>query len=231
MGFWGKIFGNKNNNDIKIVKNGTHHNWYFSEDKKRGLNQIVLNLDGRSATKSQFGNLILNRNKYGPLFSDLAVGFFDLDTNPGPFLLVKNSRYAKELANESITIAFTFCHMPSGPLFAIFMYPNSKQERLPPGACFTDQVYNINDFKDLITGSFKKDKMTIVFAQGGGMAGIDCLFDVEYIFNNSLHEKFIEQWSKLIEHGKSVRSISFEASREELYARTPTNESPILRLK
>jgi hypothetical protein len=189
----------------KIVQN----NWYFAEDKRRGLSQIVLQLDGNAAVESQFGNLILRPNKYEPLNKDLAVGFFDLDNKPGPFLLVKNSRFAIELANEPVTLAFTFCRMPSGPLFAIFMHPNTTQERLPPGACFTDQVYSIDDFRELITAAFEKEKMIIVFAEGVGMSAIECLFDVEFTFDKSLREKFREQWLKLIELRKSNRSISF----------------------
>lgn len=203
--------------------------WYFAEDKSRGLRQIVITIGKNPPSASRFGSLALNPQKYAPLLdSDVAVGFFASDSDPGPFLMIKTPNLAEKLSREPLNLAFSFCHMPSGPLFAIFGQSRSLEELFrKKGGCFIDQVYSVTDFKDLITAAFKRSHLHIVFAQSGGMFGIQCVADAQYPLERALSRKFSDEWLSLVAHGRGRRP-SFEASREELYSKTPVSRSPII---
>ena len=223
-GFWKRLFSRGPTSGGR---------WYFAADNARGLRQIVFELGGIAPTDSRFDSLILKPDKYPGLLNDLSVGFFKTDSDPGPYLLIKTRSFSRAMAHEAVRLGFTFCHMPSGPVFAVFAQsPTTKREL--KGACFIDQVYSMDKHSglaDLITEAFSKDTLTAVFADSGGMAGIRCVLDAEYPMERSLREIFAKEWSNLVSHGRETRGWgqgSFAASREELYARTPPNESPIL---
>ena len=208
--------------------------WYFAEDEAKGLRQIVLTLGPTSQSGSRFDNLVVQPDKYGPLLNDVATGFFRMHDDAGTFLMIKTPDFAKAAGNEKISVAFTFCHMPSGPLFVIFVHSASIEKNLP-GGCFIDQVYSMDErsgFVDLITDAFAKSELYVVFAESGGMAGIKCVVDGQYVMEKSMLEKFWEEWGKLVAYGESIgdwgSSVGFQQSVDELYEITPVEECPIL---
>ena len=222
MSFLSKIFGAS-----KKDATTTTSNWYFAQDKSKKLRQIVYTIGEATPVKSHLSSLIINPHKYYPLLGNLAVGFFAVDKEPATMLMIKTAGFADKISHETVKIAFTFCHMKAGPLFAIFV-DSPSTEREIKGGCFIDQVYNIVDFGEMIKETFKQDKLHVVFAQVGGMAGIECLYDADYPIDQSLRDKFFQEWNELVTHGLSLGSFSFEACRNELYERTPVNQSPIL---
>lgn len=202
-------------------------NWYFAEDTERGLSQIVVLVDSQAASVSEFSNLVLNPSKYAPLLSELAVGFFQVDQRPGPGLLVKTPDFSREMAAEPITLGFTFCHMPLGPLFAVFVYSSTTRSKLATG-CFIDQLYGLDDFERLVTSAFNQAELRVVFAHHNGMTGIECVCDRTVGLDEPLRNVFSREWTKLSVYCAQLSQISFEGSRQELYQRTPVMESPIL---
>jgi len=173
-------------------------------------------------------------DKYGPLLNDVATGFFRMHDDAGPFLMIKTPDFGKAVGNERMSVAFTFCHMPSGPLFAIFVHSASIQKNLP-SSFFIDQVYSMDGrsgFVDLIRDAFAKPELYVVFAEAGGMAGIKCVVDGQYVMEESMLEKFSEEWERLVAYGESIgdwgSSGGFQQSVDELYERTPVEACPIL---
>lgn len=207
--------------------------WYFAADNVRGLRQIVFELGGAAPADSCFGNLFLRPDKYSGLINDVSVGFFKTDSKPGPYLLIKTPRFSRAMAREAVRLGFTFCFMPSGPVFAVFAESPTTERELK-GARFIDQVYSMDKHSglvDLIIESFSKETLTTVFADSGAMTAIQCVQDVNYSMERSLRERFDKEWARLVSHGNYTRGWgagSFAATRDELYARTPTNESSIL---
>jgi len=207
--------------------------WYLVEDEDRGLTQIIYTLNGIDPVDSRFASLVLT-NKYATLNSDLATGFFRMVDDPGPFLMIKTPDYSKAVAIETVRVAFTFCYMPTGPVFAIFIHSPTLQEKLGQGA-FIDQVYSMDlnsGFIDLIPDFFKKKEMNVIFAEAGGMFGTQCVLDNCYPIDQGLTEAFNDQWAKLVGYGQTCpqwgKSGQFDTSQEELYERTPISDCPIL---
>jgi hypothetical protein len=208
--------------------------WHFSVDANRGLRQVVFQLGKSSPAKSKFDNLILKPDKYQGLLADLAVGFFKTDSEGGPYLLVKTPGWSSTLSKEAVKIGFTFSHMPSGPVFALFAdSPTIRSE--VKGACFIDQVYSIHPsdgLVELVQEALSKKSLDVVFADNGGSTGTKCMYDSSYTFEQPLKDVFESELRKLSEYGNNLSGwgqFSFNASRDELYANTPTDKTPILK--
>jgi len=231
MGILSRLFGRQ-----QSPSGTTGEGWYLVARRAKSLRQIVFELNGEAPVDSRFDNLVLKPDKYSGLLSDLAVGFFKMETSdPRPYLLIKTPSFSRAMAHEVVRIGFTFCYMPSCPVFAIFAQsPTTERELKVKGGCFIDQVYSIDKHSgldDLITEAFSRNKLTVVFAESGGMFGTQCILDAEYHLDRSLQETYDKEWSDLCTYGNKIDGWghgSFSASREELYERTPIDKSPII---
>ncbi len=101
--------------------------WYCSAGPDGKIRQVVLSLPISNIVPTEFGTLFLMSDKFPLLASQpWCAGLFRLDGRPGPFLMARVVTFAAETKSIPITLAFTFCHMPSSGLFHMAVRFDSK---------------------------------------------------------------------------------------------------------
>lgn len=107
-------------------------NWYQGEDKPKSVHEVVLDVTDPKPVTSKFGMMILG-SKYHILRSNVWVtGYFRMDNDPGPYLLLRADGYASKLKNQPFRVAHCFYRMKAGGLFAIFIdFPRLKLSGIP----------------------------------------------------------------------------------------------------
>jgi hypothetical protein len=150
----------------KIIAPGTK--WYFAEDLGKHLRQVVIEIPAGGDTKSQFGHLMLGEKYHNLVTVPRATGFFSLESDPGPFLLVRTDSYVVPVRSAPKKIGFSFFKMNSSGILGIYIYIDSDQMRkisakehpyleIGYGLDMEDGVKRIKD-------AFSKDSITMILA-------------------------------------------------------------------
>ncbi|MBK6504534.1 MAG: hypothetical protein IPG02_02435 [Ignavibacteria bacterium] len=147
MGFWKKLFGekqieNQNVTSISPISGKTSSvshsqeteiqsgsNWYFAENKSKGLRQVVFNISEDLIQETKLGSLILAAKYKNLAEKGWATGFFRLDGDRGPFLLVRADDYVEEIKKSKMKLGISFFRMDAGGLFGIYVHVDSDNLR------------------------------------------------------------------------------------------------------
>jgi hypothetical protein len=194
-------------------------NWYLAEDKSRSLRQVVLISDPERKTASRFSPRTLTFPRvYLDLFnaSPLATGFFRLDRYPGPYLLIRTDGTAgdRELVDSigQFRVAFTFIHLPTSGLVAIFVSSAFLQIISQKG--FLEQIYGLDDenTRALISDAINKDALQAVLAGDSGWK-----YDIEIPFDSGCKQVLADEWEAILSHHRKISAPDFEAAGRRLY--------------
>ena len=80
-------------------------NWYRETSEQKNVTQIVLQAGLDLQESPKFGSLVLS-SKFMPLLANTWVtGFFYLDSDPGPFIMVRADEVAHKLKGSAVTAA------------------------------------------------------------------------------------------------------------------------------
>jgi hypothetical protein len=118
-------------------------NWYQAESTKTSVRQVVVEIPPGHEKDSKFGMMFFG-SKYLQLMTSVWVaGFFRMDGDPGPYVLVRGDGAASQLRGSPLRIAFSFYRMRAGGLMAsslrrIRLQSNSEPKpRTSYSRCFT----------------------------------------------------------------------------------------------
>jgi hypothetical protein len=214
-------------------------NWYFAEDRTRCLRQVVLTSDPRLAASSRYHALALSYSFIDLIRQPLNTGLLKLDGDPLTFLLVRTDGIVEEVAKSVLHVAFSFCHLPTSGLVAIYVSCGPLKERTKFG--FLEQIYGLDGelIRNLIANAVKGESLHIVHAGGGGlspeiadtgekMVGPKCEYDVTIPYADECRLVLEKEWNAVLAHHRSIRRPDFQAAGQCLYELMPVDSNPIL---
>jgi hypothetical protein len=208
-------------------------NWYFSENNSKSVRQVVIGVDPQPVV-SRFGTLML-LGKYDHLRqSRWTTGFFRLDSDPGPFLLVKANDATARLKAQQFRIAYCFYRMKAGGLISLFVdFPSIT---IPGNPCDPFVLFEMTrgldgeDERQRISDGISKQPLHLCFAEGAGDA-IEASYDVLIDVATDCREALDREWKGLLEFHQSIPGSrrDFGASVAQMQQENPLSENPIIR--
>jgi hypothetical protein len=214
-------------------------NWYFAKDKARCLRQVVLISDPKRAVTSRYGSLALSQNFIELMRNPLCTGLLQLVGDPVTFLLVRTDRMVEEVAKSTLQVAFSFFHLPTSGIVAIYVSCEPLKDRTRMG--FEEQIYGLDAEwnRDHIANAVKGEALHIVHAGEGGirtvlvetgetMSGPKCKYDVDIPYDNDCRSVLADEWNAILGHHRSIRDPDFKAAGQHLYKLMPEDVHPIL---
>ena len=213
--------------------------WYVASDVKKNVRQVVLEIPPSTLTKSRFATLILGAKYSSLLGSDWTTGFFRLDGDPGPFLLVRARNEHRTMESHATRLAFSFYRMRSAGIVAMFWDCPDALGKWPyghvEGASTTDQPLGL----DIIRDGMQKSHLEITFAihslrtsadYGGQPVSIpEAISDVSIELPNAFRMQVLRELDDLCNYqrGLSGQGNGGDAMRQ-MWADNPTDRSAIL---
>jgi hypothetical protein len=216
------------------VEAGKVTNWHFAEDKSRYLRQVVLLSDPERTTGSRFSSLMLSPAYYQLMNPPLATGFFRLDGDPGPYLMIRTDggrdgrEAVDEMAKHQFCVALSFVHLPTSGLIAVFVSGKFLKDKTRMG--YLEQFYGLDDDRTraLISDVVDKDALQVVLAGDGG-AMPRCRYDIGIPFDAACKRVLADEWRAILAHHQQIRSPDFQAAGRRLYELIPEGTDPIIR--
>ncbi|KPA13116.1 hypothetical protein MHK_006675 [Candidatus Magnetomorum sp. HK-1] len=220
-------------------------NYYTAEDKYKSVREVVLDVTNPSPVDSKFGMMMLGSN-YHMLRSNVWVtGFFRLDSDPGPYLMLRaDGGYCDKLKNQPFRVAHCFYRMKQGGLFAIFIdFPKLKLSGIPSGDYVLFEMIrgiDMDDEKERISDAINRSNLHICFAEGdgpgeefGGMwsgGSINAEYDVIVELSQECRNELNKEWESLFEYHRSLSAgrRDFNDSIQQMQAENPLTHNPIV---
>lgn len=225
-------------------------NWYFAENKSKGLRQIVFDISEDMIKETKFGSLILAAKYRNLMEKGWATGFFRLEGDRGPFLLVRADDFAEEIRKSKIKLGISYFRMDAGGLFGIYVYVDSeklRKERDNPNVYF-EIAYGLDESGsvDLMTDFLNKDQLELILADkndrssynfidtssGGFKSSVAplCKYDITISLDENSKKILNDELKDLKNYHSSVHSgkRNFQASVQQLWNVMPEMDNPIL---
>lgn len=220
-------------------------NWYAAEDKTKSVREIVIEVTDPRPVDSRFGMLILGA-KYHLLRANVWVtGFFRLESDPGPYLMLRADGHAGRLKSQPFRVAFCFYRMKAGGLVAVFVdFPSLKIPGAPSAPYVLFEMIrgiDMEDERQRINDAINRPQLHMCFAEGdgpgedlpgGGWSGgaINASYDVLADIEPECREALNREWKSLIQfHGSSSDGRrDFQASVRQMQAENPLTHNPVV---
>jgi hypothetical protein len=214
-------------------------NWYYAQDLHRALRQVVLASEVDMASTSRFGSLALARKFESLSSSSLCTGFFRLDNDAGPFLLVRTDGMVDEMAAAQLRIAISFFHLPMSGLVAIHVASKPLRDKTTAG--FLEQVYGLDyePTREILSDAISKDELSVVLAGEGGMriviaetgqtmVGPRCEYDIQIPIDDNCRRVLSQEWGAVLAYHHRIVNPDFQRAGHRLYELMPDDADPIL---
>lgn len=225
-------------------------NWYFAENKSKGLKQIVFDISEDMIQETKLGSLILAAKYKNLMEKGWATGFFRLDGDRGPFLLIRADDYVEEIKKSKMKLGISFFRMDAGGLFGIYVYVDSdnlRKERDNPNVYF-EIAYGLDESGsvDLMTDFLKNDQLELTLADkndrssqsiydpsGGGfilMTPPLSKYDISISLDENCKKILNDELKELKKYHSSIPSgrRNFQSSVQQLWNIMPEMDNPIL---
>ncbi len=223
-------------------------NWYFSENKSKGLRQIVFDISEDMIQETKFSSLILAAKYKNLIEKGWATGFFRLDGDRGPYLLVRADNFVEEIRKSKIKLGISFFRMDAGGLFGIYVHVDSdklKKVRDNPNVYF-EIAYGLDESGsvDLMTDFLKKDQLELIFADKSNRTQhiiIDqsnsekvsdplCKYDITISLDENCKKILNYELKDLKKYHSSILTgrRNFQTSVQQLWNVMPETDNPIL---
>jgi len=219
--------------------------WYSCQSAEKSVHEVVLAESNPQPVDSKFGMMMFG-SKYQMLHQNVwAAGFFRMDGDSGPYLLVRADEYADRLKGQPFRVAFCFYRMRAGGLIALFVdFPKLKLSGVPSEPFVLFEMIrgiDLDDERERISDAISRDQLHICFAEGdgpgedlgGGMwagSSINASFDVMIDLDDECRQALRKEWQALLEYHDSMTSSQrdFQESIHQMQAENPLSENPIL---
>lgn len=255
MSWLKKLFVKSDTN--QVVNENSPSGWYFKRSKDGKIAQVVLSAPVSCIKETDFGMIMLPYDKFPILASQpWCSGFIRMENKPVPYLMIRVDEFDKEVEKTDLTIAFSFCQLPSGGIFLIDTRIEShamgksvrkKFPFLPPinkpvveWLVSLDDKYSLQMMKEV----FSSSELHIIIANSKGAnttimdnngSFIDCLgpcahHDRLVNFDHKLNDLLRTELDLLFDYHKSVPGSrrSFQQANQELGYLLPFDKDPII---
>lgn len=222
--------------------------WHLSRDDKRNVRQIIINVPAGHAQAPKFGILFLAAQYQHLNTGTWCTGYFRLDDEPGPYLMVRVDGHAKLLRDCPLQIAFSFYHLPAGGLFGTFVSADLPQLRAasPSGLPVVEGLFGLDDRDSVkrISDALEQDSIHLCFAGASGSkttmldeqgrsiesCAPSCEFDRIAAVPPDCQAALVQQFRELMDYHASLgrSNQDYAKSMEQLTAHFPPAEHPIL---
>lgn len=232
-------------------------NWYSAASPDGKIRQVVLALPISNIVPTEFGTLFLMSDKFPLLASQpWCAGLFRLDGRPGPFLMARVATFAAETKTIPITLAFTFCHLPSSGLFHMAVRFDSKPfgqtvrkevSVLPPiEPAIAEWITSLDSEYDkkMIGDAVALPQVRLVICENSNnsssvmgpsgnwieMIPPQAAYDVVTSIETPLADCLKTEWQALVRHHGTISSgrKNFNNAQRELGDAMPVQEDPVL---
>lgn len=240
----------KDDSEHQSVKSYSGSNWYLAESKSKRLRQIVFEISEDMIQETKLGSLILAAKYNNLMEKGWATGFFRLDGDRGPFLLVRADEFSEEIRKSKIKLGISFFRMDVGGLFGIYVHVDSEKLRKVrdnPNVYF-EIAYGLDESGsvDLMTDFLSKDKLELILADkndrssyniidtsGGGFKSSVtplCKYDITISLDENSKKLLNDELNELKKYHSSIPSgrRNFQTSVQQLWNVMPEMDNPIL---
>ena len=175
--------------------------------------------------------------------STWVVGFFRIDDDPSPKLLIRVHDRLESALESRCKLAFTFFKTPYGGILGIYVYFDSEQlrSRLSQSHVFIEIFHglDVQDFIQLVRSGFQQSTLTCILADnsdtvqisanGESYAAPQCRLDIPLQVDPLCTNKLCQEFDNLLEyHSKNAGSEAYQQSINYLWQVMPEGENPIL---
>jgi len=219
-------------------------NWYQTQDATKSVRQVVLEIPPGLEAKSTFGMLFFGAKYLHLMTTPWTAGFFRLDGDPGPYILVRGDKAVTKFRGSPVRVAFSFYRMKAGGLCAIFVDVDCPEVRAKlnyPHVLF-EMMYGLDtaEAKCLIQDAFSRDKLHLCFAEGDGpgeMSGgiysgsaINAQYDIVIPLPVDCRAALKQEWENLLAYHASIPANrrDFQRSGQQMQLENPQTENPIV---
>jgi len=223
----------------------TELTWYTAEDLEKNVSQVVLEANEPRPVSSKFGVLKLDAAYQTLMTNFWSTGFFRLDGDPGPYLLVRADGRTTALKGQPFRVAFSFYRLAAGGLIGVFVdfpKPRRPDGTAPPHALFeTIRGIDLDDERQRIGDAINGTKLHMCFGEGEGPAEglasglwtdhhIDALYDVLVDLDGPCRDALKRAWTSLLDYHDTLpaESRDFQASVRQMQSENPLSRSPVL---
>jgi hypothetical protein len=92
--------------------------WYVAGSQSKGISQVVLKIPKSSVVETEFGSIMLPYDNFPIISSNpWCSGLMRMGNHPVPYILIRVGDFAEKVKSCDITIAFSFCKLPSSGMF------------------------------------------------------------------------------------------------------------------
>lgn len=211
-------------------------NWYLARGPAMGLRQVVLHGDPARKVDSRFETFI-----FGSAYSDLVVhpictGFFRLDGDPGPFLMIRTDgarddgyEAVEEMAKHPFRVAFSFAHLRESGVLSILVCSSFLSIYSQRGFLEMHYGLDLENTRNLISDALKREDVYVVLARGGGSSTLPkARYDLVIPIDAACKRALAEEWAALLAHHKGIARPEFQGGVTRLYQAFPGGSKPIL---
>lgn len=176
--------------------------------------------------------------------SPWVCGFFRLDSEPGPFLLVRADAYAEAIAHSSLRVAFAFYRMSNGGVFTVFVDADNKAltEQSGRANLLFEMFYGLDqeDTISLLRAALGRESLHLCFAEGKDTAKRDsdvivsspirAVHDVVLEIPLDCRNAMLKELDELLSHHQSIpaNSRDFKESALQVQRENPSGKNSIL---
>lgn len=231
--------------------------WYFARDPQRRARQIVIHLPPAKDEPSKFGSLALAGQYEHLLSKSWCAGYFRLDSDPGPFLLVRCDKAVELLRTCPLRVAISFYREPAGGLFGLYVTVDESRagsdvvaqvRRASPNGQALFECLNGLDYQkgvDLIRDALARDVIHMCFARASSNLTVEQLqpdgtfrrmtppagcFDKTYPVPEDCRQLIVKEFQELVAYHRAIAPSkrSFPDSISELSQHFPESADPVL---
>jgi hypothetical protein len=222
-------------------------NWYRAESTQKSVKQIVLLAGPEQDVATKFGTLLLTGKFMALVANTWSTGFFFLDSDSGPFLMVRGDKVAGKLKGSPLSVAFCFYRMTAGGLVTIYVHVDcpSVAQMLTHGIVLFEIAYGLDDQNNEMKRTFERaigrDSLHLCFGEGegpGGMSpsgafestGIRSQFDVVMPLSHECRTLLKYEYEAILGYHAGVSSSrrDYNRSVQQMWAENPQGSNPIL---
>ena len=254
MSIFQSLFGSKPA-ETHSASAKTAADWYCANSRDRSVQQIVLSFAPDSATESPFGILILPADKYPVLTAaSWTAGFATV--NGQSVGMFRASDFAAQVKAAGVTMAISFCHMPSHAVLLVSIRVDSpqlcaavrrKHPNVPALACpVAEWISGLSPFdREMVHAVFTSETFRLVLSDdsGGSSRAIQpdgrwrqgfvprVVCEFRKPISDDLRKAFDERWQALLAYADKIPSYrrNFQAAiGSEITSVLPMDKDPVL---
>lgn len=202
--------------------------WYYANNKRKHVRQIVIELSPDSRTAPRVDNLTADSAFIAPNWAVTAV----LDSpSAAPVIFAKATGAIEMVDHKPADVAFAFYHLEHGGVFQIFVQVDSSAVRskfgypfLAEHARWLDETNDRRIIEALIAG----EQIELCFVAPGEKGPCTPFFSLVGNVPTDCRAKLKQEWDELRRHHNSVEFRDFQSALQQYNQENPMEESPVL---